>query len=62
MHKSVQTNPKKIPNIDTTLLLFSVDTLEFFLKEIRGSGYHFVPKGGTYPTETIKLVVRAFGF
>ena len=30
MHKSVQTNPKKIPKVDTTLLLFYVDTRIFF--------------------------------
>ena len=33
----------------------------FILKEIRGNGYHFVPKGGTFPTETIMLVVRSSG-
>ena len=35
-----------------------VDTRKF-LKGIRGNGYHFVPKGGTFPTETIMLVVRS---
>src|SRR6266480_4837402 len=30
-----------------------------FLKAIRGNGYHFVPKGETFPTETIRLVVRS---
>ena len=34
-------------------------TLEILLKEIRGSGYRFVLKGGTFPTETIMLVVRS---
>ena len=29
------------------------------LKAIRGNGYRFVPKGGTFPTETISLVVRS---
>ena len=42
--------PRKIPKIDTTLLLFYVDTRNF-LKAIRGNGYCFVPKGGTFPTE-----------
>ena len=28
------------------------------LKAIRGNGYRFVPKGGTYPIETTRLVVR----
>ena len=48
----------KITKIDTTLLLFYVDTRNF-LKAIRGNGYHFVPKGGAFPTETIMLVVRS---
>ena len=47
----------KNQKIDTTLLLFYVD-MRKFLKAIRGSGYRFVPKGGTFPTETIRLVVR----
>ena len=46
--------------VNITLLLFYVDT-RHFLKAIRGNGYRFVPKGGTFPTETIKLVVRSFG-
>ena len=49
--------PKK-QKIDTTLLLLYVD-MRIFLKEIRGHGYRFVPKGGTFPTETIWLVVRS---
>ena len=31
-------------------MLFYVDT-RIFLKAIRGNGYRFVPKGGTFPTE-----------
>ena len=46
--------------IDTTFLLFYVDTRNF-LKAIRGNGYRFVPKGGTFPIETIMLVVRSSG-
>ena len=42
--------PKKITKIHTTLLLFYVDTRKH-LKAIRGNGYHFVHKGGTFPTE-----------
>ena len=38
-------------------MLFYVDT-RIVLKAIRGNGYRFVPKGGTFPTETITLVVR----
>ena len=41
-------------------MLFYVDTRKF-LKAIRGNGYRFVPKGGTFPTETITLVVRSSG-
>ena len=41
-------------------MLFYVD-MRKLLKEIRGNGYHFVPKGGTFPTETITLVVRSSG-
>ena len=40
----------KITKIHTTLLLFYVDTRNF-LEAIRGNGYRFVPKGGTFPTE-----------
>ena len=66
-HKSIENlanayecpnEPRKITKIDTTLLLFYVDTRNF-LKTIRGNGYRFIPKGGTFPTETIMLVVRS---
>ena len=50
----------KIPKIGTTLMLFYVDTRKF-VKAIRGNGYRFVPKGGTFPAETIRLVVRTSG-
>ena len=40
----------KILKIDTTLLLFYVDVRKI-LKSIRGNGYRFIPKGGTFPTE-----------
>ena len=36
-------------------------TWEKNLKAIRGNGYRFVPKGGTFPTKTIMLVVRSSG-
>ena len=62
MYKNVQTNPEKFQKFNTTLLLFYVDTRNFFkAKKIRGNGYHFVPEGGTFPTETIRLVVRSSG-
>ena len=50
MHKNVQTNPEKSEKNHTTLLLFYVDTRKK-LKAIRGNGYRFVHKGGTFPTE-----------
>ena len=50
----------KITKVDTTFLLFYVD-MRKNLKPIRGNGYRFVPKGGTFPTETITLVVRSSG-
>ena len=50
--------PRKIPKFNPTLLLFYVDTRKF-LKATRGNGYRFVPKGGTFPTKTITLVVKA---
>ena len=43
-------NPEKSQKNHTTLLLFYVDTRKK-LKAIRGNGYRFVPKGGTFPTE-----------
>ena len=52
--------PRKITKIDTKLLLFYVDT-KTNLEAIRGNGYRFVPKGGTFATETIMLVVRSSG-
>src|SRR6266496_2876225 len=61
MHKKCRNEPRKITKIDTTLLLFYVDTRNF-LKAIRGNGYRFFPKGGTFPTETITLVLRSSGF
>ena len=41
---------KRTPKNHTTLLLFYVDTRKN-LKAISGNGYHFVLKGGTFPTE-----------
>ena len=53
-----QNEPRKIPKLNRTLLLFYVDTRKI-LKAIRGNGYRFVPKGGTFSTETTRLVVRS---
>ena len=52
--------PRKIPRLNTTLMLFYVDTRNF-LKAIRGNRYRPVPKCGTFPIETIILVVRSYG-
>ena len=60
MYKKGQTNPEKLQDQNTTLMLFYVDT-RIFLKAITGNGYRFVPKGGMFPTETMKLVVRGSG-
>ena len=50
MHKNVQTNPQKSQEI-TQHSRCSMLTHEKNLKAIRGNGYRFVPKGGTFPTE-----------
>ena len=49
--------PRKIPKLNTTLLLFYVDTTKI-LKAIRGNEYRFIPRGGTFPAKTIMLVMR----
>ena len=51
----------KIPKLNTTLLLFYVDSREKKLKSRRDNGYRFVQKGETFPTETIQLIVRRSG-
>ena len=58
MHKQVQTNPPESQKF-TQHSCCSMLTREKKLKAIRGNGYHFIPKGGTFPTETIMLVVRS---
>ena len=50
MHKNVQTNPEKSQKFTQHSCCFML-TQEIFLKAIRGNGYRFVPKGGTFPTE-----------
>ena len=50
-------NPEKSQKL-TQHSCCSMLTREKKLKAIRGNGYRFVPKGGTFPTETIMLVVR----
>ena len=48
--------PRKNPKLNTTLLLFYVDTRNV-LNAIRGNRYRFFHKGGTFPSETTKLIV-----
>ena len=50
MHKNVQTNPEKSQTF-TQHSCCSMLAREKNLKAIRGNGYRFVPKGGTFPTE-----------
>ena len=58
MHKNVQMNPEKSQKL-TQHSCCSMLTREKKLKAIRGNGYRFDPKGGTFPIETIMLVVRS---
>ena len=60
MHKNVQTNPENSQKI-TQQSCCSMLTWQKHLKAIRGNGYRFVPKGGTFSTETIMLGVRRSG-
>src|SRR3954465_11692872 len=50
MQKNVQMNPRKSQKI-TQHSCCSMLAREKKLKAIRGNGYRFVPKGGTFPTE-----------
>ena len=50
MHKNVQANPE-ISQKFTQHSCSSMLTREKNLKAIRGNGYRFVHKGGTFPTE-----------
>ena len=50
MYKNVQVNPQKSQKL-TQDSCCSMLTREKNLKAIRGNGYYFVPKGGTFPTE-----------
>ena len=50
MHKNVQPNPEKSQKI-TQHSCCSMLTRENNLKAIRGNGYCFFQKGGTFPTE-----------
>ena len=50
MHNNVQMNPEKSQKF-TQHSCCSLLTREINLKAIRGNGYRFVPKGGTFPTE-----------
>jgi len=50
MHKKCPHKPWKFTKNHTTLLLSYVD-MRKKLKAIRGNGYRFIPKGGTFPTK-----------
>ena len=50
MHKNVQTNPEKSQKF-TQHSCYYMLTREKNLKAIRGNGYRFFHKGGTFPTE-----------
>ena len=50
IHKNVQTNPERSQKF-TQHSCCSMLTREKKLKAIRGNGYRFVPKGGTFPIE-----------
>ena len=60
MHKNVQMNPEKSQKL-TQHSCCSMLTLGKHLKLIRGNRYRFAQKGETFPTKTIRLVVRSFG-
>ena len=60
MYKKGQTNPEKSQNL-TQHSCCSMLTLGKKLKSRRGNGYRFVQKGETFPTKTIRLVVRSSG-
>ena len=57
MHKNVLTNPEKSQKI-TQHSCCSMLQRGKILKVIRGDGYRFVPKVCTFPTGTIRQVVR----
>ena len=59
MYKNVQTNPEKFQNL-TQHSYCSMLTLGNFASNKR-QRISFLPKGGTFPTETITLVVRSSG-
>ena len=50
MQKNVQTNPENSQKF-TQHSYCSMLTREKKLKAIRGNGYHFVPRGGTFPAK-----------
>ena len=61
MHKNVQTNPEKSQKF-TQHSCFPMLTRDKKLKAIRGNGYRFVPKGGTFPTENHHALCEKFRF
>ena len=56
MHKNVQTTPEKYQKL-TQHSYCSMLTREQKLKAIRGNGYRFVPKGGTFPYRKLSCLL-----
>ena len=61
MNKNVQKNPEKSQKF-TQHSCCSMLTREKNLEAIRGNGYRFVPKGGTFPTENHHACCGKLGF
>ena len=59
MYKNVQTN-REIANFNTTLMLLYIAT-RGKLKIGKGNEYHFIHQAGTFPTGTMRLVVKSSG-
>ena len=58
MYKNVQTNPEKFENLGRHSC-WSVLRLDKNLKARRGNKYRFVHKCDTFPTRTMRLLVRS---
>ena len=61
MHKNVQTNPENSQKFRQHSCC-SMLTREKKLKAIRGNGYHFVHKGGTFPTGNLHACCEKLQF
>ena len=61
MYNNVHTNPEKFQNL-TQHSCCSMLTREKNFKAIRGKGYRFLPKGGTFPTENHRACCEKLRF